>query len=61
MLLLVRKDKIMTISTKDAALAGTGIVLGIGILAGDLHKLVIGAVWPYLVMFWDYLGFGVGA
>jgi hypothetical protein len=51
----------MTIQTRQAALIGTLMILGIGALVGDLHKIVIGAVWPYLVMVWDLLALPVGA
>lgn len=42
-----------TIQTRQAALLAIIIVLGVGVIAGNLHQVIIGAVWPYITAFWD--------
>jgi hypothetical protein len=40
-------------NTKDAVLFGLLIILGAAVFIGDLHKIILRAVWPYLVTFYD--------
>jgi hypothetical protein len=51
-----------TIETRQAALLATILVIGAGIIAGDLHKVIIGWAWPHLEAFWDtFIGIQVWA
>jgi hypothetical protein len=43
----------MTETTK-AALIATGIVLGAAFLIGDLHRVILQAVWPYVEALYEY-------
>ena len=40
-------------NTKDAVLFALLIILGAAVFIGDLHKIILRAVWPYLVTFYD--------
>ncbi len=46
----------MTTTTRQAITISVLWVAGLAFLVGDLHKTMIGAAWPYLVAFFDYLG-----
>ncbi len=47
-----------TIETRRAALVATLMVLGVAVLAGDLHRTIIRWAWPFVTMFWDtYIAF----
>ena len=47
-----------TIETRRAALVATLMVLGIAVLAGDLHRTIIRWAWPLWLGFWDtYIAF----
>lgn len=44
-------------SRKDAALFALLVIFGAAVFIGDLHKIILGAVWPHLKAFWDtYIG-----
>lgn len=43
----------MTTTTRQAILATVLIIGGIAFLVGDLHRIILSAVWPYMVSFWD--------
>ena len=43
----------MTETTKVALIA-TGIVLGVAFLVGDLHRIILQAVWPYVEALYEY-------
>ena len=44
----------MTTTTRQAIFIAVLMVGGIAFLVGDLHKIIISAVWPYIEAFWDY-------
>ena len=44
-------------SRKDAALFALLVIGGAAVFIGDLHKIILGAVWPYLVTFYaNFIG-----
>jgi hypothetical protein len=44
--------------TKKAALIATAMILGIAFLVGDLHRIILQAVWPLVESFWfTYIAF----
>jgi hypothetical protein len=46
-----------TLQTRHAALLALLIVGGLAFLVGDLHRVIIRAVWPFIETFWDtYIG-----
>jgi hypothetical protein len=48
----------MKYQTRQAALIAVIMVLGIAFLVGDLHKVILQAVWPYFELFYDrYFGY----
>lgn len=51
-----------TIETRQAALLAIIILLGAGIIGGNLHRELIALVWPFIESFWDtFIGIEVWA
>jgi hypothetical protein len=44
-------------SRKDAALFALLIIGGVAVFFGEVHKIILRAVWPYLVTFYaNFIG-----
>lgn len=44
----------MTATTRRA-LTITGLMLaGVFFIAGDMHRIILAEVWPYIEAFWNY-------
>jgi hypothetical protein len=47
----------MTTRTKDAIVITILMLTGLAMI-GDLHRIILRAVWPYVQMFWEtYIAF----
>lgn len=44
----------MTTTTRQAIFITILMIGGIAFFVGDLHRIILQAVWPYIEAFWDY-------
>lgn len=45
----------MTTKTKDAVFVTLFMIIGLAVTVGDLHRIILQAVWPVMIAYFDWL------